>query len=340
MNRYISKLTAIFTLALFIQGCAPAKSMGQTGRATKTPAGNSPGPAPSTPSPQDTNTPGPVVPVKPTDLPPPGGLPAPQLVPGASLAFDMGGTLSRSAPTSAVLRLVVQGQNLKASKSLRLTAQIYSLRNSTTPVNLDKLVTPSAGGVVDITIADLQPETVYRITKIAVADAQNSSLQASVKDPYFMATSGASPLSVGRRFITLRALNEAYLWDHDLYDQGKRYADYSGWCDKFYTWAGNGAFSVKPSDYAPNWFSNHAALTSASSLADVASKESITGDMIRYDGMFLGNHTFMIVSFDQANGKLWTIEGNFNRRVERQQRAINSAWKLGHLTQKMLRPQP
>ena len=59
--------------------------------------------------------------------------------------------------------------------------------------------------------------------------------------------------------------------------------------------------------------------------------------MVRYDAMFLGNHTFMIVAFDKATGKLWTVEGNFNNRVMRSDRDVESAFKLGHLKESMVR---
>lgn len=40
----------------------------------------------------------------------------------------------------------------------------------------------------------------------------------------------------------------------------------------------------------------------------------------------------MVLSYDADERQVWTIEGNFNDRVERSERNIESAWKLGHLT--------
>ncbi len=39
----------------------------------------------------------------------------------------------------------------------------------------------------------------------------------------------------------------------------------------------------------------------------------------------------MILSFDADENQVWTVEGNYNARVERAERAVDASWKLGHL---------
>ena|GEM_PF-2893754 len=271
-----------------------------------------------------------------TILPAPADQPVPADLPRVSLAFDMRGTLERDAGDAAVVRLVVLNGALSGSGVVRLSGKLTNLRNSQEFRTLDIKAPVDRRGVIDAAITGLVPETVYKITDLQVAsDAGQGSER--VKDPYFLVTSGPTRLAKARRKILLKALAEAYDWDHRNYDRSKDYGNSGGWCDRFYSWSASEMTSLKYPNYAPSYFQRNGGLASAADIKERGARESLAGDMVRYDAMFLGNHTFMIIAFDQATGGLWTVEGNFNNRVMRSQRQVEGAFKLGHLTEAMLR---
>ena len=55
------------------------------------------------------------------------------------------------------------------------------------------------------------------------------------------------------------------------------------------------------------------------------------------EGTNQGTHTFMIVAYDVATKQLWSVEGNFNNQVMRNQRKIYSPWMHGHLVESQAR---
>jgi hypothetical protein len=278
----------------------------------------------------------PGLPGGPTTLPPPSGLAVPQ-VPRVAIAYDFRGTVSRPAPTAAVIRMVVQSGSLKGRPSVRVKGTLKNLRHSAASTPVDLPATVDASGVIDVTLPGLEPDTVYRITDVRVEDATEQSLAAEVEDPYFVITAADTPLSKARRQMALKALAEAYDWDNDNYDRSKRYADSGGWCDRFYSWSANEIFSIEYPDYAPSWFEDHGAIVDGSTLATLSQTEAVHGDMIRYDGLFQGNHTFMVLSYDSDERQLWGVDGNYNNRVERSERSLESGWRLGHLNASLIR---
>lgn len=260
-------------------------------------------------------------------LPASDAIPLPAPLSGVSVQYDFTGTLDRASPTAAVVRMVVPDAK---GKTVKVSGTLKNLNHSsrTTPVSQD--VVADARGVIDFAVNGLEPDTVYRMNDVRVGDS-------SVKDPYFLVTVSEAPLSQGRRKAVLRALTEAYLWDHDAYDRSKGYANSGGWCDAFYVWAAHGPFTVSENDYGPDWFDANGALSNTS-VADVGKRESVIGDMIRYDALFVGMHTFMVVTYDQDTGHVWSVEGNYNNRVMRDEHELNSVWRLGHLSPALLSP--
>lgn len=264
------------------------------------------------------------------DIPAPSDLTMPRPVKSAAVAYDFMGTLSRESISSAVMRMVLQDGNLPNAVKVRVKGTIVNLRNSAVKLPLEREVEVMDKGVIDFTIKGLDPDTVYRVDNVTIEDvAQGAPLK--IKDSYFIATTADSKVSKSRRKLVLRALKEAYDWDHGMYDSTLGYAAYGGWCDRFYTWAAALEFKVRNQYSAQSFFHQYNALGDANRIPELGVSENLAGDFIRYEGTSQGTHTFMVVAYDTATKQLWSVEGNFNNRVMRNQRKIYSPWMHGHL---------
>jgi len=272
---------------------------------------------------------------------PPANLPKMRPIPGVPVAFDYQGTLSRDSKSAAVVRMVIQSGALTASKRVKVKGTLVNLRNSAIKIPVDQDVAVLDQGVIDFTIANLDPETVYRLEGASVFDAPdgvvNPKAGGPVRHQFHLATAGDSKLSKAKRRLVLRAISESYDWDYNNYNSSKGYAVGGGWCDRFYTWAAATEFKVSNVYSASSFFRQHGALASASRIPALASSASMAGDMIRYEGTSEGTHTFMLISYDVAAKALWTVEGNFNSRVTRLQRRVGSPWNHGHLVESQSR---
>jgi hypothetical protein len=274
------------------------------------------------------------------ELPPPPNLPKMRTVPGGSIAFDYQGTLSRAHPTAAVIRMIIQGGSLKNATQAQVTGTLINLRNSKLRIPLNKVVSVNPGNILDFTIDQLSPDTVYRLEGTKVFDASGGSAKpasaVSVRHPYHVATAEEKPLAKARRRLVLRAISESYDWDHGNYLSTKGYAAGS-WCDRFYTWAAAKDFKVSNVYSAKNFFQQFNTLGNASRISSLAKSRSVAGDLIRYEGTSLGTHTLMIIAYDEALKSIWTVEGNYNNRVMRLKRGISSGWMHGHLIEKQVK---
>jgi len=281
------------------------------------------------------------VPVTQQELPAPAGLAAMRAVPGAAVGYDFMGVLSRDSASAAVVRLVLQKGTLSSARKVKVTGSMVNLRASSKTIPVDRDVDVTTGGVIDFTVSGLAADTVYRMNNVTISDISAGSTQGgsvSVRDPYFMATTAVgSRVSQARRLMTLRALSEAYDWDHGNYDSNKGYARGWGWCDAFYTWIASRDFKMNRNYGSTSFFDDYNALGNASRVPKMGATDNLAGDLIRYEGTSEGTHTFIIVAWDVDTKSLWTVEGNFNRRVLRSQRNLNSPWKHGHLQESMVK---
>jgi hypothetical protein len=269
-------------------------------------------------------------------LPPPADIPAIRPVPGAAVAYDFTGTLSRNAKTAAVTRMILQSPNLKNAKKLNVKGTLVNLRSSSQRQPVDRDVDVLPGGVIDFTIQNLNPDTVYRLEGVSLTDLSQAgqySATTAVKAPYFLATANDSRLSKARRRLAIQALSEAYDWDNRNYDSSKQYARGWGWCDYFYTWATAKEFNVRAGSGSTYFFRKYNSLGDATKIPTIAQTANMAGDLIRYEGTSEGTHTFMIIAYDTDTQSLWNVEGNYNSRVMRSQRKIRSNWMHGHLTE-------
>ncbi len=267
-------------------------------------------------------------------LPPPNELPKMRPVPNTQVAYDYHGTLSRSHPSAAVIRMVVQSGTLKNAKQVYVTGTLVNLSNSKIKLPLSRVVPVSNGNTLDFTVDQLSPNTVYRLEGVKITNASTGITtpppSVTMRHPFHVATAEENKLSQARRRLVLRALAESYDWDHGNYQSSKGYASGS-WCDRFYTWAVAKDFKLAYQYSAKTFFSQYRTLGNASRIPTLAKTKSVMGDLIRYEGTNLGTHTLMIVAYDHALKSIWTVEGNYNSRVMRLKRGVSSGWMHGHL---------
>lgn len=60
---------------------------------------------------------------------------------------------------------------------------------------------------------------------------------------------------------------------------------------------------------------------------------------IRGDYVRVPEHTFMLLAYDRKLGRVWTMEGNFNRTIVITLRPVGSGWTVGHLQDEHIRPE-
>ncbi len=337
-KKLASHLTfATLVLLLGVSGCGRVESTGTVSPRVGAAQGNTGHQSTPTPNNSDQNQ----TQATSTELLPPGNdIAAIRQVPGAAVAYDFLGTLTRDGRTAAVSRMILQSANLKVAKKVKVRGTLVNLKSSSQKQHVERDVDVLSGGIVDFTIQNLKPDTVYRIDGVTITDISQgvqSGFSTTVKDPYFLATASDSRLSKARRRLALEALSEAYDWDHSNYDSSKRYANGWGWCDYFYTWAAAKEFHVRAGYGSTSFFRKYNALGDAKRIPTTAETESVAGDLIRYEGTSEGTHTFMVIAYDVDTQSLWNVEGNFNSRVMRSQRKIRSGWMHGHLTDEQVK---
>jgi hypothetical protein len=270
------------------------------------------------------------------DIAPTGDITPPRLVSNAAVTYDFAGTLSRDSSQAAVVRMILNEGKFANSIKVKVKGTVVNLRNSAVKIPLEREVEVADKGVVDFTLKGLDPDTVYRIDNVTIEDATQGT-PIKIKDSYFVSTTDDSKISKSRRRLVIRALKEAYEWDHGMYDTNLGYAAYGGWCDRFYTWAAGLEFKVKNQYSAQSFFKQYNSLGDANRIPELGVCENLAGDFIRYEGTSQGTHTFMVVAYDVATKQLWAVEGNYNNRVMRNQRKIYSPWMHGHLVEDQAR---
>jgi hypothetical protein len=274
------------------------------------------------------------------NLPPEPNLPKMRPVPGAAIAYDFQNILSRDSKTAAVVRMVIQGGPMSGAQKIKIAGNLVNLRDSSKVQAIAREVTVMDGGVIDFTIAGLAPETVYRLERVTMQIQDGSGTAGNaikVYDDFYTATVSDSDLSKAKRRALIRALSEAYDWDHNNYNRNLGYASGS-WCDRFYTWVIGFDFKAGQNWGSKYFFQQHNALGDSRRIPELAQSESLAADLIRYEGTSQGTHTFMIIAYDVAKKSLWTVEGNFNARVMRYQRYVGSPWMHGHFVASQVRP--
>ncbi len=192
-------------------------------------------------------------------------------------------------------------------------------------------------GVIDVTNDDLdeaivEPGTVYRLfvnlhRKSAKYDAESAI--GRVPTPYYVATSGESPIEKARQHIVMRTFREWYCTQHGW----SRCGEYSMDCHDYYRWA-TGSCTVGASYGRANLgriFNGR--YRNGSNIKTITEETPIHADYVRMPG-----HTFMLLAYDAERHEVLTMEGNFNRSIAVVVRSVSSGWQVGHLEQDNLRP--
>ncbi|MBC8354387.1 MAG: hypothetical protein H8E66_20520 [Planctomycetes bacterium] len=192
-------------------------------------------------------------------------------------------------------------------------------------------------GVIDVTNHDsgeaiVKPGTVYRLfvnlhRKSATYDAESAI--GRVPTPYYVATSGDSPLEKARQHIVMRTFREWYCVQRGWSRRGEYVMD----CHDYYRWAA-GSSTVGASYGRANLgrlFNGR--YRNGSHIKALTDETPIHADYVRMPG-----HTFMLLGYDAERHEVLTMEGNFNHSIAVVVRSVSSGWTVGHLEQDHLRP--
>ena len=178
------------------------------------------------------------------------------------------------------------------------------------------------------------PNKVYRMfinLHRPSAEIGNQTVLGRVPWPYYVATSGDTPLEFARQQIVMRTFKEFYYLKRG-WDSGENYPMD---CYAYYMWA-TGFCTVGAQDGRTQlWslFGNEVPYHNGGQIAALAKTRPIQADYVRIPG-----HSFMLLSYDQKRGQAWTMEGNFNSTVEVVVRSVDSGWTVGHLRERHIRP--
>ena len=228
--------------------------------------------------------------------------------------------------------------------SLSYVIEYQALSNTahtfTTPLrSLTRYSDYGAHSRFDVRLSGLDPSTVYRArvqlyktSRVSLRDRFGSRSRVIVRsypmgdfsEWYYTATDGESRIERERTSIVLRGLYEYYISEHrgatgyrgTNYVDGTRYGADKGelWCSEFYSW------TVGTQAHQMGHRSNVSAVLSFFSgyLSRVLSpshnrlEKAERGDYLALDtnGDGSANHSGMFLAYDDARGKMWTLEGN------------------------------
>ncbi|HRX79124.1 MAG TPA: hypothetical protein P5307_08685 [Pirellulaceae bacterium] len=179
--------------------------------------------------------------------------------------------------------------------------------------------------------AIFKPASVYRmfISLHRKSETYNAeSVWGRLPGPYYAVTSGESDLERARHRIVMRTFREWYYTERGWH----RNATYPMDCHAYYLWA-TGPCTVGSSNDWANLGAIFGTYHSGGHIAELMEKDRIHGDYVRKPG-----HTFMLLSYDQEMGHVWTMEANFNHTIEICIRSVDSGWTVGHLEPDHIRP--
>lgn len=151
-----------------------------------------------------------------------------------------------------------------------------------------------------------------------------------IPEPYYVATSGATPLDQARQQITMRTFKEFYCRKRGIRSNERYPMD----CYAYYMWA-TGFCTVGSNNGRTNLsrlFGGATPYQRGQDIPAIAGGSPIHGDYVRKPG-----HSFMLLSFDAQQNRVWTMEGNFNNTIEVVIRSISSSWTVGHLRESHIR---
>ncbi|MBM4000987.1 MAG: hypothetical protein FJ297_15850 [Planctomycetes bacterium] len=152
-----------------------------------------------------------------------------------------------------------------------------------------------------------------------------------VVSPYYVASSGNNRLDRARCHIAMRTFREFYYAQRGW----RSNENYPMDCYAYYTWA-TGSCTVGAQNgraILDRLFGGRRPYNSGGQILRLAKQGPIHGDYVRKPG-----HSFMLLSYDEQAGHVWTMEGNFNSTIEVVIRSVDSGWVVGHLVDEHIRP--
>ncbi len=180
----------------------------------------------------------------------------------------------------------------------------------------------------------VEPAQVYRLfvnlhRKSKTYD--KSTVLGRIHAPYYVATSGKTRLQRARRKVVMRTFKELYYAKQGWNSGG----DYVMDCYAYYMWA-TGPVTVGAQNNRTilgRLFGGRTPFRSGGDIEEIAKEDAIHADYVRIPG-----HSFMLLAYDEENGQVWTMEGNFGRSIEIAIRSVGSGWTVGHLQDEHIRP--
>ena len=208
------------------------------------------------------------------------------------------------------------------------------------PVTIDCAAnTNETSGFVEITNDDefrplIELSKVYRVfvnlhRKSDVYDEK--SVIGRVCGPYYVATSGGTKMERARQGIVMRTFKEFY-YRNCGWRSGEKYPMD---CYAYYLWA-TGPYTVGAEDGRTKLRAlfgfEKTKYHTGKDIAELGGCGLIHADYVRKPG-----HSFMLLSYDERQQHVWTMEGNYNHRIEIVIRSVRSDWKVGHLLEEHIR---
>lgn len=179
--------------------------------------------------------------------------------------------------------------------------------------------------------AVVNPATVYQLFITLHRESEeygDASAWGRLPGPYFVVTSGNSDIERARHRIVMRTFREWHCTERGW----NRNASYPMDCHAYYLWA-TGSCTVGARNGWTNLGAIFGTYHSGGHIADLMESDRIHGDYVRKPG-----HTFMLLSYDAAMGRVWTMEANYNHTIEVCIRSVDSGWTVGHLEAEHIRP--
>lgn len=254
--------------------------------------------------------------------------------------YDYGhGNINYSTSSPSIKLKITNPDLLSRISSLGAVIAGHNLNNTGIAISSNTSVRAEGTDSIIVTGVGFDPGNIYRLY-VVLYDMSNPSSPKSLgsfAQPYYLATEDNSgAINRSRVRIAMRTFSEYHDWENNRFDRSKGYANDPGygWCHMYYNWAVKEQLkSTQDHSYynTSDWQQFNSYYANPGEVVTKSTQGSIMGDFIRLDG-----HSAMLIAYDTHLNMVWTIEGNFNSRVEIHKRPISGFW-YGHLVDGMVR---
>ena len=162
------------------------------------------------------------------------------------------------------------------------------------------------------------------------AEYSDQTVLGRIPSPYYVSTSGDTPLQRARRQIVMRTFKEWYYTEWGWWSTKQYVMD----CYAFYMWATG--FCTVGADYGhtrlDRLFAGGIPYHVGAHIPQLSSEGAIHGDYVR-----IPDHSLMILAYDPDKHHVVTMEGNYNSSLEIVVRPVAGDWTVGHLVAEHIR---